>query len=112
MVSPSKAQLIANLAFKSRPGALPGKPIKTNQDSYIVIPKFLGDSNIGFYAVADGHGLYGHNVSRFVKRILPSTIAFHLIPNPLCLEVMDSHLRGKDMNSKKIIKKALVQSYL
>ena len=62
------------MAFKSRPGALPGKPIKTNQDSYIVIPKFLGANSIGLYAVADGHGLYGHNVSRYVKRILPSKI--------------------------------------
>jgi serine/threonine protein phosphatase PrpC len=68
------------MAFKSRPGALPGKPIKTNQDSYIVVPKFLGDVKIGFYAVADGHGMYGHNVSRYVKRILPSKISENIHP--------------------------------
>ena len=61
------------MAFKTRPGALPGKPVKTNQDSYIIVPNFMGNKDYGFYTVADGRGLYGHLVSRYVKKILPST---------------------------------------
>jgi len=72
----SNDSILSNLAFKSRPGALPGKPIKTNQDSYIVASRMLNLQNCGLYAVADGHGLYGHFVSRFIKKVLPSKISF------------------------------------
>jgi hypothetical protein len=32
---------ISKCATKTKPGSLPGKPIKTNQDSYIVINNFM-----------------------------------------------------------------------
>ena len=34
----------------------------------------MGVPEYGFFGVADGHGMYGHNVSRYVKRMLPSKI--------------------------------------
>ena len=32
---------ISKCFFKSKPGSLPGKPIKTNQDSYISVQNFM-----------------------------------------------------------------------
>ena len=32
----------------------------------------MKNPNYGFYAVCDGHGLYGHLVSQAVKKELPS----------------------------------------
>lgn len=54
---------ISGIGFKSKAGALPNKPEKQNQDSYIVKNNLCGVPNYGFYAVCDGHGLYGHRVS-------------------------------------------------
>ncbi len=108
-----KPTVISNLAFKSRPGALPGKPIKTNQDSYIIVPKFMNKTHYGFYAVADGHGLYGHLVSRYVKRFLPSTfLKFASIINFLLQEILESELRGKDLHKRRTISKAMKQAFL
>jgi serine/threonine protein phosphatase PrpC len=46
--------------------------VKINQDSISIKKKILDNPNFGFYAVCDGHGLYGHKVSKFVARQLPS----------------------------------------
>ena len=43
---------------------------KVNQDSYIS-QKY---SNYWVFGVLDGHGLYGHHASSFVKRLLPKAI--------------------------------------
>ena len=70
--------IIYNIAVKTRPGALPGKPVKTNQDSYIIKHNLLGNPEYGFYCVCDGHGLHGHLVSSYVKKLLPSKFMFNI----------------------------------
>jgi len=40
-----------------------------NQDS-LVIKTNLGDKSINLYAVADGHGAFGHFVSQFIVKNL------------------------------------------
>lgn len=47
------------------------KPESLNQDSWFVLKV---DGNYSIYAVFDGHGLKGHDVSNFVKESLPKLI--------------------------------------
>ena len=68
-------KIVFNFSFKSKAGSLPNKPIKTNQDAYIVYPNFAGQKDKYFFAVCDGHGVNGHLVSNFVKQHLPSKTA-------------------------------------
>ena len=42
-------------------------PNKTNQDS-LVIKTNLAEKNINLYAVADGHGTFGHHVSQYLVK--------------------------------------------
>ncbi len=56
-----------NYAFKSKGGKNNlGRP-KTNQDSMLVFTKVLNNENYNIFGVFDGHGVYGHIVSNFVK---------------------------------------------
>jgi serine/threonine protein phosphatase PrpC len=41
-------------------------PKKGNQDQYTVLPEF-GSSDTAFFAVFDGHGKYGDDVSTYCK---------------------------------------------
>jgi len=63
--------VIIKCSIKTKPGSLPDKPIKTNQDSYIVIENFMKSKKMYIYSVCDGHGLNGHQASQYIKRNLP-----------------------------------------
>ena len=47
------------------------KPVSPNQDSFVVL-RVEGEMSI--YGVFDGHGRQGHDVSNFVKEVLPKLI--------------------------------------
>ena len=54
-------------SYRTRQGVQITNPNKTNQDS-LVIKTNLGDKNINLYAVADGHGAFGHHVSQYLVK--------------------------------------------
>lgn len=58
----------AGVGFTCRKGLKPESP---NQDSWFVLKV---DGNFSIYAVFDGHGQKGHDVSNFVKENLPKLI--------------------------------------
>ena len=70
---------MTGIAVKTKAGALPGKPVKTNQDSYIIHQNFAGNKTYNMFAVCDGHGVNGHHVSGFVKQNLPRNKNLYLI---------------------------------
>ena len=74
---------ITKWAVKTKPGSLPGKPVKTNQDSYISVQNFMKYKKIHIYSVCDGHGVNGHIVSQFIKKKLPMNIEFFIKSNNL-----------------------------
>jgi serine/threonine protein phosphatase PrpC len=51
---------------------------KHNQDSYFVGNNFTNDLNSVFMTVCDGHGIFGHEVSRFLKKTLPLILSNEL----------------------------------
>jgi hypothetical protein len=64
---------ISNIYVKSITGMSNGKAKKNNQDSLFVLNNFC-TSNQVFLGVMDGHGLFGSQVSNFVKTCLPGHV--------------------------------------
>ena len=50
------------------------KPVSPNQDSFLLLQV---EGGVGIYGVFDGHGRGGHDVSNFVKDVLPKLILSH-----------------------------------
>jgi len=50
------------------------KPVSPNQDSFVLLQ---AEDGVGIYGVFDGHGRGGHDVSNFVKDVLPKLILSH-----------------------------------
>lgn len=47
---------------------------KTNQDILFILNNFNEDPNNILMSVCDGHGMYGHNVSNYLKENLPNSL--------------------------------------
>ena len=79
MRQPTKPALFDNVvtscAYKTRTGESSGRPKKQNQDAYIISHLFGSTQGQYLFAVCDGHGLYGHEVSGFLKEYLPKLIS-------------------------------------
>ena len=50
--------------------SIPGVP-KINQDNYFIIKEFLNNKEQFFIGLCDGHGSYGHLISKYIYNILP-----------------------------------------
>lgn len=59
-------------SYESHKGFNPSNPTKDNQDSVFLNPYFSKDCKI--FAVCDGHGLFGKQISSFIANNLPSVI--------------------------------------
>lgn len=66
------------ITYKTRTGSINGRPKANNQDDYLAINNFASCKNQLLLSVMDGHGIYGHEVSGFVKRNLPVFIENNL----------------------------------
>ena len=53
--------------------SIPGVP-KINQDNYFIIKEFLNNKEQFFIGLCDGHGSYGHLISKYICNILPKKI--------------------------------------
>ena len=51
---------------------------ENNQDSYFIFNNFAGHSDYSYMSVCDGHGVEGHEVSRYIKKILPEDMSTNL----------------------------------
>lgn len=68
------ASIVGKWNYATRQGYIPGNPGKVNQDAYICVEKVLGDPAMSLFAVCDGHGVNGHDVSAYLKTRLPKAI--------------------------------------
>ena len=77
-----KLEVITSVGLKTMTGYMPGNPAKVNQDSYIISQSLTEDSSL--FAVADGHGLNGREVSSFIKERFPAILRkdHNFIANP------------------------------
>lgn len=68
---------VKKIASITRMGHVPQRPDKPNQDSHFIIKNFVQQKDMYLLGVLDGHGQFGHNVSQFVKKRLPSKFINH-----------------------------------
>ncbi|OMJ80291.1 hypothetical protein SteCoe_19496 [Stentor coeruleus] len=64
-------KVVVGVLSKTVTGMVAGKTKKANQDSNFIMNNFMGSANQVFLGVMDGHGLYGGQVSNYVKNALP-----------------------------------------
>lgn len=65
---------VISCTYKSRTGERDGKTKINNQDSYIIRPFLQGTKGQYLFSICDGHGNYGHEVSKFIKDKLPGLV--------------------------------------
>lgn len=58
---------VTKFSFATKTGFSPKNPNKVNQDSYLVLPHLGEYRRTHFFSVCDGHGVFGKEVSEFVK---------------------------------------------
>eukprot|EP01066_Platyproteum_vivax_P015086 Platyproteum_vivax@DN6710_c0_g1_i1.p1 len=63
--------IVHESAFHTQVGIVPSNPNKVNQDSLVEIEGFANDPNKQFFAVMDGHGYRGREVSQLIRTHLP-----------------------------------------
>ena len=63
-------RIITKFSFRTRTGCINNIPKAQNQDSYLMMSDFACQ-NQTLLGVFDGHGSCGHDVSGFVKKMLP-----------------------------------------
>lgn len=71
----SKISVIGEWSYSTRQGVIPGNPGKVNQDAYICVDKLMEETAISLFAVCDGHGIYGHEVSAYLKANIPKLLS-------------------------------------
>jgi hypothetical protein len=62
---------IKNIHHISKIGYASDCKKKNNQDTFSISHNFTNDLNSIFFSVCDGHGIFGHEVSGFLKKTLP-----------------------------------------
>ena len=62
---------MTKFSFATKGGIAAHNPYKTNQDAYITSPHIMGLKHCHFFAVCDGHGQNGREVSGLLKHRLP-----------------------------------------
>ena len=61
---------------------------KLNQDNYFITNNFLGNSIYTFMGVCDGHGIYGQNISSYLKEHLPMNVQEELIDQNIIDQIL------------------------
>jgi len=62
-------------SYRTKKGYIPTNSGKVNQDSFIINPNINSKTWQHFFSVCDGHGPLGHQVSGFIKNVLPNCIS-------------------------------------
>lgn len=78
--------------------------MKVNQDAYITNPHIMGLRHCHFFAVCDGHGTNGREVSSFLKHRLPQTLEANL-------KEMTAGVNLAQYPDTKIIQKAFLETF-
>lgn len=71
-------KLITGICSKTATGTVNGKPKPNNQDDFFILGNYAQNKSQTLIGVMDGHGIYGHEVSAFVKRQLPLLVENNL----------------------------------
>ncbi|CAG9310040.1 unnamed protein product [Blepharisma stoltei] len=93
-------------AYLTKTGVSAGKTKANNQDAFILKYKFGQVFNQILLGVLDGHGIEGHLVSNFIKRVLPIEIESNSPPEV----ITNSHIPTEELHSK--LKESITKGFL
>lgn len=81
---PKETMIVSSFAHRTAKGFIPGNSQKQNQDAFITCVNFGMSAECYFFSVCDGHGLYGGEVSGYIKQRFPTVLAQdpNLLGNP------------------------------
>jgi hypothetical protein len=105
----SLPRTVQKYAFLTKTGMINGKHKKNNQDALSIISNFADTKNQWFFAVCDGHGLYGHEISNYIQKMLPMFIS-HYIPANRILQTVRNKINLTLEDTHKI-KKAIQDGF-
>ena len=106
---------ISNIVFRTRVGSNQGRNKPHNQDGFLIQQNFCGTGHQTLLSVFDGHGMYGHDLSAYVKKHLYSEIEknFPIEGNPYSVNSSSlspsvlSELRHSLLRSFSTVQKSL-----
>ena len=78
LAKPFPLNNIFSLSFRTRTGSVNGKQKPHNQDEFFVIQDYGKSKNQVLIGVMDGHGIYGQEVSSFIKKHLPLQLELNM----------------------------------
>lgn len=78
-------------------GLKPGNPNWTNQDNFLVVERF-DNREMNIYCVLDGHGEYGHLVSRKCRENFPQHLRSASLDMRRTFSLMQSDLNASDVD--------------
>lgn len=91
--------VIRKLGFKTKIGSIAGVPKAFNQDAFIIHTGLLSTRSDHFFAVCDGHGSEGHQVSSLIQSSAVQIIEKKLIRYP----PLEALHRSIEEISKKVL---------
>ena len=80
-----------------------------NQDSLFIKKNFAGNKDYIYMSVCDGHGVEGHFVSRFVKKVLPEKMSKFLRNVPLLNNSIQREVHNKITEAFLLTNRELVE---
>jgi len=85
------------VAVTSIKGLKPGNPNWTNQDNFLIIERF-DNRDVNLYCVLDGHGEWGHLVSKRCRENFPQHIRASSLDMRRAFSLMQSDLNSCDVD--------------
>lgn len=97
---------VRSYACVSKEGKVRSQPKIHNQDAYLVVEHFAGRPDSCLFGVFDGHGAYGHDVSKYLKEHIEECITRSLKPadmgNPeLVIDALKEGFKGANAGIRK-----------
>lgn len=102
---------VKTVAYKSKVGSVYSKPKLHNQDSFIIKPSLQGIRGHYLFAVLDGHGAYGHDVSSFIRENFPIIIEDSLQREMSSLSIEKSLYQSISKLSKDLVESGIEISF-
>ena len=106
-------KVIDKIGIISKPGETIFGKVKINQDNYFCYDLI---NNYKYIGVCDGHGDFGHYVSKFIKNFLPKKLNSQLKNLLILKKIINYFHQNKNKKNKNIefknLKEILINSYL
>ncbi|CAG9316791.1 unnamed protein product [Blepharisma stoltei] len=106
----SVINVVTRCAYKTRAGSMLGRPKKYNQDAFIIQPLLQGIKGQYLFAVCDGHGVLGHDVSGYIKEKLPITVEQGMPENESPLNAYSQALANGIVNVDKLVQDSTINA--